>query len=84
MHVVIVCQLRTRGGPADAIRPDGPSVAGYPPNESFETPLAVPALALNPDADTPRVLKIADGVSLVTWFAVLYCGRMLPCLATGN
>jgi hypothetical protein len=50
----------------------------------FETRLAVPALALHPDADTPRALKIVGGVSLFTWFAVLYCGRMLPYLGTGN
>jgi hypothetical protein len=50
----------------------------------FESRLAVPALALAPDADTPRRLKIVGAVSLVSWFAVLYCGRMLPYLGTGN
>jgi len=50
----------------------------------FETRLAVPALAMHPDADTPRQLKIVGAVSLFSWFAVLYCGRMLPYLGTGN
>ena len=50
----------------------------------FETRLAVPALAMDPGADTPRELKIVGAVSLFCWFAVLYCGRMLPYLGTGN
>ena len=50
----------------------------------FETRLAVPALAMHPDADTPRQLKIVGAVSLFSWFAVLYCGRMLPYLGSGN
>jgi len=50
----------------------------------FETRLAVSALALHPDADTPRELKIIGAVSLFSWFAVLYCGRMLPYLGSGN
>jgi hypothetical protein len=50
----------------------------------FETRLAVPALAMHPDADTPRALKIVGAVSLLSWFAVLYCGRMMPYLGTGN
>ena len=53
--------------------------AGY-----FETRLAGPALAMAPDADTPRELKIVGALSLFSWFAVLYCGRMLPYLGTGN
>ena len=53
--------------------------AGY-----FETRLAAPALAMSPDADTPRALKIVGALSLFSWFAVLYCGRMLPYLGTGN
>jgi hypothetical protein len=32
----------------------------------------------------PRGLKIIGAVSLFSWFAVLYCGRMLPYLGTGN
>lgn len=50
----------------------------------FETRLAVPALAMDPGADMPRELKIVGAVSLFCWFAVLYCGRMLPYLGTGN
>ena len=50
----------------------------------FETRLAQRALALAPDADMPRACRIVGGVSLFTWFAVLYCGRMLPYLGAGN
>jgi hypothetical protein len=50
----------------------------------FETRLAIPALAMDPNADTPRTLKIVGALSLVSWFAILYCGRMLPYLGTGN
>ena len=50
----------------------------------FETRLAVPALALDPDSDTPPALKLVGAVSLFSWFAVLYCGRMLPYLGSGN
>jgi hypothetical protein len=50
----------------------------------FETRLAIPALAMDPDADTPGQLKIVGAVSLLSWFAVLYCGRMMPYLGTGN
>ena len=50
----------------------------------FETRLSTSALALPPDADMPRSLKIVGAVSLFSWFAVLYCGRMLPYLGTGN
>ena len=50
----------------------------------FETRLARPALALHPHADMPGRLKIVGGLSLFCWFAVLYCGRMLPYLGTGN
>jgi hypothetical protein len=50
----------------------------------FETRLAVPALAMSPDADTPAGMKVVGAVSLFAWFAVLYCGRMLPYLGTGN
>jgi hypothetical protein len=50
----------------------------------FETRLAVPALALHPDADTSMSMKVIGAVSLFSWFAVLYCGRMLPYLGTGN
>ena len=50
----------------------------------FETRLAKPALALDPHADLPRGLKVVGAFSLFCWFAVLYCGRMLPYLGTGN
>jgi hypothetical protein len=50
----------------------------------FETRLALPALSLDPDADTPRAMKIVGACSLFSWFAVMYCGRMLPYLGTGN
>ena len=50
----------------------------------FETRLSQPALALAPDADTPLAMKVIGGLSLFSWFAVLYCGRMLPYLGTGN
>ena len=50
----------------------------------FETRLAVPALAMHPDADTSTSMKVIGAVSLLSWFAVMYCGRMLPYLGTGN
>jgi hypothetical protein len=50
----------------------------------FETRLSRSALALAPDADTTPAMKLIGGLSLFSWFAVLYCGRMLPYLGTGN
>ena len=50
----------------------------------FESRLAIPALSMDPEGDTPLALKIVGAVSLFSWFAVLYCGRMLPYLGTGN
>jgi hypothetical protein len=50
----------------------------------FETRLSATALALGPDEDTPLAFKLVGGCSLFSWFAVLYCGRMLPYLGTGN
>jgi len=50
----------------------------------FETRLALPALTMEPDADTPTAMKVVGACSLFSWFAVLYCGRMLPYLGTGN
>ena len=50
----------------------------------FETRLAGPALAMSPDSDTPAGTKVVGALSLFSWFAVLYCGRMLPYLGTGN
>ena len=50
----------------------------------FETRLSLRALGLSPDAPMPWPLRAIGGVSLFSWFAVLYCGRMLPYLGTGN
>ena len=50
----------------------------------FETRLAVSALAMDPNADTSSGMKLVGALSLFSWFAVLYCGRMLPYLGTGN
>jgi hypothetical protein len=50
----------------------------------FETRLSQRTLALRPDEDTPLVFKLVGGCSLLSWFGVLYCGRMLPYLGTGN
>ena len=50
----------------------------------FETRLAAQAMSMDPDADTPRAMKLVGACSLFSWFAVLYCGRMLPYLGTGN
>jgi hypothetical protein len=44
----------------------------------FETRQGKSLLALAPDADTPIGCKIAGAVSLGSWLAVLYFGRMLP------
>ena len=43
----------------------------------YETRLSARVLALDPDGDTPRAAKVIGLVSLISWFAVLYCGRML-------
>jgi hypothetical protein len=50
----------------------------------FETRLSHVALALDPRADTTPAMKLIGGLSLLSWFGVLYCGRMLPYLGTGN
>jgi hypothetical protein len=50
----------------------------------FETRLSSWALAMNPDDEMPLTLKAIGAVSLFAWFAVLYCGRMLPYLGSGN
>jgi hypothetical protein len=50
----------------------------------FESRLGRQALARDPGADTTPAMKTIGGLSLVSWFAVLYCGRMLPYLGTGN
>lgn len=43
----------------------------------YETQLSAKVLALDPHGDPPRAVKLIGLVSLVSWFAVLYCGRML-------
>ena len=43
----------------------------------YETRLSAKVLALEPGADTPTTVKLVGLASLVSWFAVLYCGRML-------
>jgi len=46
----------------------------------YETRLSARVLALAPGEDTPGTVKLIGLVSLVSWLAVLYCGRMLPFL----
>jgi hypothetical protein len=46
----------------------------------FERLYARRLFALAPHADTPLAAKVIGGVSLVSWFAVLYFGRMIPYL----
>ena len=46
----------------------------------FETRLSSRVMAIGAGVDTPRAAKIVGFVSLVSWFAVLYCGRMLAFL----
>ena len=43
----------------------------------FERVLTPRLRALGPGEDTPASFKIAGAASLVCWFGVLYCGRML-------
>jgi hypothetical protein len=46
----------------------------------YESRLSARVLALAPGVDTPAAVKLIGLVSLASWFAVLYCGRMLPFL----
>jgi hypothetical protein len=46
----------------------------------YETRLSDRVLVLGPGADTPRAVKLIGLLSLLSWLAVLYCGRMLPFL----
>jgi hypothetical protein len=46
----------------------------------FETRLSSRVMAIGAGVDTPRAAKVVGFVSLVSWFAVLYCGRMLAFL----
>jgi len=44
----------------------------------FETTQAKRALTIGSGDDTPRAFKVIGAVSIVSWFMVLYWGRMLP------
>jgi hypothetical protein len=46
----------------------------------FDTVYSERLERLGPSEDTPAPVKIIAGVSLVSWFAVLYFGRMIPYL----
>jgi hypothetical protein len=46
----------------------------------FETVYSERLKRLGPAEDPPRPVKIIAGVSLLSWFAVLYFGRMIPYL----
>jgi hypothetical protein len=48
----------------------------------FETTQAVRAMAIGAGEDTSPRLKLIGGVSLLSWFLVLYWGRMLPFIGT--
>lgn len=45
---------------------------------AFEMTQRTRARALEPGAATPAAFKVIGGLSLVSWFMVLYWGRMLP------
>ena len=46
----------------------------------FETSYSDRLMALEPDTEMPMSAKVIGAVSLISWFAVLYFGRMLPYL----
>ena len=48
----------------------------------FETTQAKRALEIGAGDDTPRAFKVIGAVSVVSWFMVLYWGRMLPFIGT--
>ena len=48
----------------------------------FETVWARRAMAIGAGEDTSPRLKLIGGVSLLSWFMVLYWGRMLPFIGT--
>jgi hypothetical protein len=48
----------------------------------FETTQATRAMAIPAGEDTPARLKLVGAVSLLSWFMVLYWGRMLPFIGT--
>ena len=49
----------------------------------FETTFGKEAAALPPGVDTPTTMKVIAAVSLISWFGVLWAGRMLPFLGAG-
>ncbi len=49
----------------------------------FETRLGARVLAMGPNDDPPMSFKIVGTLSIVSWLAVLYFGRMLPYLWQG-
>ena len=48
----------------------------------FETKMADRLLALQPGEASPTAFRAIGALSLVSWFFVLYFGRMLPYLGT--
>ena len=50
----------------------------------FETTQGARVLTMGPEEATPLAFKVIGAVSLFSWFAVLYFGRMLPYIGTGN
>jgi uncharacterized membrane protein len=44
----------------------------------FELIVSSRVMALDTGDDTPLMAKAIGVMSLISWFAVLYCGRMLP------
>ena len=46
----------------------------------FQLAVGKTTVGLRPGADTPAAAKAIGAVSLISWFAVLYFGRMLPFL----
>ena len=48
----------------------------------FETRMAAAALAIPAGGETTTPMKLVGGVSLLSWLAVLYWGRMLPFIGT--
>jgi len=49
----------------------------------FETTYGKRAAAMPAGEDTPTALKVIATVSLISWFGVLWAGRMLPFLGAG-
>jgi hypothetical protein len=48
----------------------------------FETTQGRNVLAMTGNEETPRSFKLAGAISITSWFAVLYFGRMLPFIGT--